>query len=108
MRTLIAPKYSSKNFTFVRHETGFGGVFTIEMSTLQALGGIRQVWNDSADAGFVMVSDKTGVEAVFVCTKIQCDVEQDVVYWELSPTFSSYNQPGGRQLQHVTVKVYNT
>jgi len=109
MRNLIAPKYCSKNFTYVPDPTGLGGVFTIEMSTLQALGGIQQVWDDSTDAGFVIVSAKTGNEAIFTWTEIKMDpTREDIVYWRLSPTFSSYNKPGCHQLQHVTVKVFNT
>jgi hypothetical protein len=108
MRTLIAHKIDSRNFTYTADASGMGGVFSIEMSTLQSLGGIKQVWNDSIDAGFVMVSARTGREAIFVCTEIKLDGERDVVFWKLSPTFSSYNQAGGAQLQHVTVKVFNT
>lgn len=108
MRNLIAPKYSSKNFTYTPDKSGMGGVFSIEMSMLQALGGIQQVWNDSVDAGFVMVSAKTGNEAIFTCTEIKHDGERDVVYWKLCPTFSSYNKPGCHHLQHVAVMVFNT
>ena len=108
MRTLIATKIDSRHFTYTPDVSGMGGVFSIEMSTLRFLGGIGQIWNDSIDAGFVMVSAKTGREAIFVCINIKCDAERDVIYWELSPTFSSYNQAGGARLQHVSVKVFNT
>ena len=108
MRNTICSKILSSHFTYTPDSSGLGGVFSIEMSTLRSLGGIGQVWTDSCDAGFVIVSAKTGNEAVFVCTNIKCDAERDIVYWELSPTFSSYNKPGNRRLQHVTVKVFNT
>lgn len=41
-------------------------------------------------------------------SSIATDRDGDITCWKLSPTFSSYNQPGGRQLQHVAVHVYNT
>ena len=108
MRNVIAPVISSSHFTYTPDPSGLGGVFSIEMSTLRSLGGIGQIWNDSSDAGFIIVSNKTSNEAIFVCTNIKCDAERDIVYWELNPTFSSYNLPGNRRLQHVTVKVFNT
>lgn len=108
MRNLIAPKYSSRNFTYTPNHLMFGGTFTIEMSELQAIGGIQQVWSNSSDAGFVIVSAKTGNEAIFICTEIKMDSQRDIMYWVLSPTFSSYNKPGCEHLQHITVKVFNT
>ena len=108
MRNVIAPVISSSHFTYTPDPSGLGGVFSIEMSTLRSLGGIGQVWDDASDAGFIMVSAKTGSEAIFVCTEIKCDGQRDIIYWELSPTFSSYNAVGNRRLQHVTVKVFNT
>lgn len=105
-RTPTCAKILSSNFTYVPDQSGMGGVFSIEMSTLQHLGGIQQVWSDSIDAGFVMVSARTGKEAIFVVTEIKMDPSRDVVFWKLSPTYSSYNK--NPRLQHVEVKVFNT
>ena len=108
-RQTIAPRISSKVFTYVRDASGFGGVFTIERSTLDHLGGLSRLYDDSSAAiGFVMLSQRTGREATFALTSIETDRDGDVRCWILNPTFSSYNQPGCHDLQHVTVRVYNT
>ncbi len=108
-RNTIAPKISSKAFTWVRDASGLGGVFTIERSTLNHLGDLARLYDDNSCAiGFVMVSQRTGKEAVFALTEIKTDRDGDVTCWILHPTFSSYNQPGCHDLQHVKVHVYNT
>ena len=108
MRNTICAKILSSHFTYTPDPTGLGGVFSIEMSTLRSLGGIGQVWTDSCDAGFVIVSAKTGNEAVFVFAHYRCDPQRDIVCWEFKPPLSSYNKPGNHRLQHVIVKVFNT
>ena len=107
-RAIIAATISSKEFTYTPDASGFGGVFTIERSTLDSLGGLKQIYGTTGAVGFIMISAKTGLEAEFRLTSLATDRDGDVISWTLSPTFSSYNQPGGRQLQHVTVKVFNT
>jgi hypothetical protein len=108
-RTTIAPTISTRAFTYVKDESGFGGVFTIERSTLDHLGGLSRLYDDnSAAVGFVLHSAKSGLNATFALTSIETDRDGDVRCWILSPTFSSYNKPGCRHLQHVTVRVYNT
>lgn len=108
-RNIIAPTISSRAFTFVKDSTGFGGVFTIERSTLDHLGGLQRLYDDnSAAIGFVMSSRRTGKEATFALTGVETSREGEVTCWILSPTFSSYNQPGCSELQWVSVRVYNT
>lgn len=109
MRNTIAQTISSKAFTYTSDESGFGGVFTIERSTLDHLGGLQRLYDDnSAAIGFVMLSARTGKSATFALTAVDTNREGEVRFWVLSPVFSSYNQPGCNQLQHVTVRVYNT
>jgi hypothetical protein len=108
-RTIIAQTISSKAFTFTPDDLRLGGVFTIERSTLDHLGGLQRLYDDSSAAiGFVMMSAKTGKEATFALTDVKTDREGEVRCWILSPVFSSYNQPGCARLQHVTVHVFNT
>jgi hypothetical protein len=107
-RTPTCAKILSSNFTYVKDPSGFGGVFTIERSTLDSLGGLQQIYGQTGSIGFIMISAKTGLEAEFRLTSLTTDRDGDVTCWKLSPTFSSYNQAGGRQLQHVAVHVYNT
>lgn len=108
MRIPTCAKILSSYFTYTPDPSGFGGVFSIERSTLDALGGLQQIYGQTGSIGFIMISAKTGLEAEFRLTSLTTDRDGDVTCWKLSPTFSSYNQPGGRQLQHVAVHVYNT
>lgn len=107
-RTATCAKISSKLFTYTPDASGFGGVFTIERSMLDHNGGLQQIYGTTGAIGFIMVSAKTGLEAEFRLTGLETTTEGEPTCWILSPTFSSYNQPGGRQLQHVSVRVYNT
>lgn len=107
-RTPTCAKILSSNFTYTADPSGFGGVFSIERSTLDAIGGLKQIYGTTGAIGFIMISAKTGLEAEFRLTSITTDPDGDITCWKLSPTFSSYNQPGGRHLQHVAVHVYNT
>lgn len=110
--TLSAPiftqgfqKLSSKLFTYSKDPSGFGGSFVIERSTLDANSGLKAV---NCAVGFIMISEKTKLEAEFRLTHIEYDHEGDILFWLFAPTFRSYNQSGGSNLQHVNVKVFNT
>lgn len=108
-RLIIAATISSKVFTWTRDASGLGGVFTIERSTLDHVGGLQRLYDDNSGAiGFVMRSTRTGRDATFALTSVETDRDGDVRCWILNPTFSSYNKPGCHDLQHVTVRVYNT
>jgi len=108
-RNTIAQTISSRAFTFTKDSTGFGGVFTIERSTLDHLGGLQRLYDDnSAAIGFVMLSAKSGKEATFALTGVETRPDGEVTCWILNPTFSSYNKPGCSELQWVSVRVYNT
>jgi hypothetical protein len=107
-RTPTCAKISSKAFTYTPDPSGLGGCFSIERSTLDSLGGLQQIYGTTGAVGFIMISAKTGLEAEFRLTSLTTDRDGDITCWKLSPTFSSYNQPGGRHLQHVAVHVYNT
>lgn len=100
-------RISSKFFTYTQDPSGFGGVFTIEHSELDALGGLKPHAQNNATIGFTMVSARTGLTADFVLTNMLFN-DSEVIGCLLQPTFSSYNQPGGHRLKHVTVKVFNT
>lgn len=108
MKTSTCAKIDSSNFTYTPFKDTIGGSFVIERSTLDALGGLKQICGQTGAVGFIMISARTGNEAEFRLTKIKTDRDGDVTVWILSPTFSSYNQPGCRHLQHVEVHVLNT
>jgi hypothetical protein len=45
---------------------------------------IGRLYDDSADAGFVMVSEKTGAEVVFLVDGEHRDHEGDITHWTFS------------------------
>ena len=101
-------KISTKNFTYVKDASGLGGVFVIERSTLDSLGGLNSVPGSPMAIGFILVSQWTDMEAQFRLTNVEVDADGDVTKWVLTPTFSAYNQPGCRHLQWIKVHVFNT
>jgi len=108
MRTPTCARIETSAFTYVPDESNFGGVFVIERSTLDMLGGLKQIYGTTGAIGFILVSKKTGLQAEFRLTGVETDREGDVTCWILRPTFSSYNKPGCSRLQWVSVKVFNT
>ena len=55
--------------------------FVAEVSELVDKLFLTQVWDDACDAGFVMVSTKTGREVIFVHTRVR-EGEWEVMSWE--------------------------
>jgi hypothetical protein len=109
-RNIIGDKISSKFFTFSRADNRNDPTcwFTTEMSTLNGNGfnPLKRAWSDACDAGFVLVSDKTGNEAVFTLIDTVRDADGDVVKYVFAPVFSSVQR--NRGLSNSTVNVYNT
>ena len=101
-------KISTKNFTYVKDESGLGGVFTIERSMLDSLGGLNPVPNAPGALGFILVSQRSDMEAQCRLVNAVVNSYGEIVKWILAPTFSAYNQPGCLHLQHVAVHVFNT
>ena len=106
MREIIGNRISSKLFTFSRNVLTGKCTFVTERSTFDAAGGLRQLYQDSCDVGFVMVSEKTGQEAVFGLSHVEMNRDSDVVYWELAPLYSTVRK--NRGLSNCTVKIFNT
>ena len=71
--------------------------FRAEASDLQGLRYLGWVWDDSCDAGFVMVSEKTGTAVPFVLFHTETN-EGDILYWD----FISY-RPG---LDEVRARIF--
>lgn len=72
-------------------------MFVTEDSSLRGFNPMGQLWDDSCDQGFVMVSAKTGKEVPFYFQSARHD-EYDIQYWD----FVSY-----RITPEVFVRVYN-
>ena len=104
-RNIIAQRISSKAFTWTRDESGLGGEFTAGREVIGPLS--RLYDDDSGSVGLVMISARTGREAVFALTSIELDQDGRVISWTLHPTFSSYNRPRCRDLQWVRVRIFN-
>ena len=98
--TIIAKKVNSKNFTWLAVDR----VFVIEMSEL---GGFSQIYDDAADRGITMVSNKTGKEVTFYVSdaETEMNVEGGINNWLLRPTAETiWKIP---KLRGVTIKVFN-
>lgn len=102
------PKHSMKNFTWSRDETGLGGVFVIERSTLDFNGGIGPDPRLPSILGFVMTSEKTGKEVLFTLADQKFDGRGEITFWTFKPPLSMYSQPGMGETQYMEVRVYNT
>ncbi len=101
--------FSTKNFTYVDHDSGLGGTFVIERSTLNALGGLERCGVGMGQLGLILQSAKTGNVAEFrLDDEPELNADGDIVAWTLRPTMSSYRAPGNSSLEHVVIKVYNT
>lgn len=75
---IIADKINSKHFMFISDSNEF----VAEASELpKGFNPMSPVWDDSADVGFVMVSAKTGREAVFVLDSTDRSIEGDIYGW---------------------------
>ena len=100
---VIGSRISSKRFSW----NPATKEFTAEMSEVShgGLNPLGQLYNDAADQGFVMVSDKTGKPVQFFLHDTQRDADHDVKFWEFHPIMSAvfYNP----QLQGVKVIIFN-
>lgn len=78
----------------VRHSSDLFHVheqsLSVEISTLEANHNegevLGQVYDDACDEGFIIVSKKTGRDAVFAINETVKDSEGDVRYWTMVPT----------------------
>lgn len=82
--------------------------FYCDMSALQHyhINPCSQLYNDSLDAGFVMVSHKTGVGVPFHLIGVQRDAEGDIRFWSFEPAQNAIQQHP--KLSGITVNIMNT
>lgn len=59
--------------------------FVTEASSLGAFQ-VSQIYDDASDVGFIMVSKRTGREAVFYLNQAHHDREGDLTHWTFKPT----------------------
>lgn len=68
-------------------------MFTAEASELDHVAQdgnwMDRIYNDAADAGFTMVSDRTGERVVFVHTEVTRNDDGDIESWDFKPTSES-------------------
>jgi len=76
---LIGSRISTDRFRYEKSTR----TFRAEASDLQGLRYCGQVWDDSCDAGFVMVSEKTGKEVPFVLCHTEFS-DGDLLYWDFT------------------------
>lgn len=82
-------------------------VFLAEMADLQRDGvnPIGQLFNDSADLGFVLVSMKTNLGLPFYLSDTQRDANGSIRYWEFKP--AAYSVERDPSVDGVSVIILN-
>lgn len=75
-------KLSSNQFTLDRNTR----TYSAEISNFGKGFRFEQLYPDSCDLGFVLVSPTTGHEATYYVSRTEKDVDGDVTYWLLIPT----------------------
>jgi hypothetical protein len=103
-------KINSQLFTYhISRETVVPhGKFCCEMSTLQANGldPLKLVWHDAETQGFVMVSENTGDEVLFVLLRRERDADGDIRSWIFKASWGDIQRHPN--LDRVSVVVFNT
>lgn len=95
--------HSTNSFTY----NAATRTFASEASTLSYNGGLFcQIFNDSADEGFVMVSAKTGKEVKFAVDRTEYNADNDIVCWKLKPV--ELKGSDRLAMTNVTAVVFNT
>lgn len=104
MNTTLCSKICSQHFDYSKETK----VFSQDMSMLTYDGRrqspIRRIWADSCDEGFVMISETTHAEVVFVAEEHRRG--DDVTHWTFKPTpLEIYRNTA---LVGVSVTIWNT
>jgi len=103
MNNIIGHKISSSRFSYNAERKEF----CAEISEIQHGGSnpLGPLYHDAADAGFVMISAKTGDAVQFYLSDEQRDADRDVKFWEFKPT--EYSIRKNPALAGVTVIILN-
>lgn len=97
---VIGPVFSSRQFSYDKKTK----TFSTEASSLgRGVSFLKQLWNDSADTGFGIKSEKTGEVALFTLQQEHRDREGDLTHW----TFTVYNPKRDSKLSGLKVVVFN-
>lgn len=100
MSKVIGHIFDSKEFTWSKETR----TLVSEVSSTPQI--LRQLWEDSFDLGFGILSHRTGHTAYFTLQEQVKNEDGDTVKWVFIPTLDSLRkQPG---LSGVLVNVYNT
>ena len=99
----IGPKVSSRSFGFNRATKEF----VAEISMLEHGGAnvLGQLYPDSGDIGFVLVSHKTGLEVEFVLKEEARDADRDIKFWSFEPAI--HEQHRNAALRGISIVVFN-
>ncbi|CAB4143103.1 hypothetical protein UFOVP435_61 [uncultured Caudovirales phage] len=86
MATICTTTYSSSQFS-IDYESCTA---TAEASDLGAVSTppFSRIYDDACDAGFIMVSDKTGFVSVFELSWVEKDAD-DILAWHFAPSMQS-------------------
>jgi len=76
---LIASKISSKYFEWLKVSKCFAADISSLPRSARPKG---QIWNDSCDVGFVMVSEKTNRELIFFFKETDMTADGEIAGWQ--------------------------
>lgn len=77
----MVSRIHTKNFTWVPEEK----LFVAEASDFHGINLFGRVFGDSCDAGFDLVSDKTGDVRAMALDHTEKDAEGDTLWWDFTP-----------------------
>ena len=77
---VIGHQISTRSFLWQKEQN----TFTAEVSMLPKYFNFEsRIWNDSMDAGFILISEKTGKRLIFTftCQDISDDADREIMGW---------------------------
>jgi hypothetical protein len=101
---VIGSRISSEMFLYMPERKEF----VAEASDLgRGFNPFSQIWNDSCDAGFVMVGQKTGKELIFTTAHTHRDAEGDITHWSFTAVPSLNKRSGIKFEERIFVTILN-
>lgn len=104
MAMMHGPTFSHREFMFDKERNQFSAEMSMlsSGSTIEVLG---RIYDDAADIGLTIRSERTGQHATYYLHGTVKDDEGDIQYWELWPTTETLRQ--NPQLSGTKVVIFN-
>ena len=98
MAVICQFRYSPKQFS--GHKPGEYSAWASDLARGNFMG---RVWDDAADIGFLIHSDRLKKDFIFILTSEKRDADNDIQFW----TFKSVDERGAPTQTPMTVTVFN-